>query len=299
MPESRQLTEALLREPASPGARVGITGPPGAGKSTIVSGLARGLRSRGVSVGVLAIDPTSPYSGGALLGDRIRMGELATDPGIFFRSMASRGALGGLGSAAGDVLELMDAFGFDWLLAEPVGAGQVETEIADAADTVVVVLVPESGDDVQTLKAGMLEVADLLVVNKADREGAELVASDLRAMLELRDQSVSPEGGTPPSAWLPPVILTEGRTGEGVGSVLEEIDRHRDHLEASGELVRRRRRSVVARVKDLLRRELDNHVERLLQGDGWGEGVMDRVVEDRATPHQVVQKLLRQTGVEG
>jgi LAO/AO transport system kinase len=166
--------------------RIGITGPPGAGKSTLTAGLARRLRERDLTVGVLAVDPTSPFSGGALLGDRIRMGELASDEGVFIRSMASRGAPGGLATATREAADLLDAFGFDRILLETVGVGQAELQVADSADTTAVVLVPESGDAVQTMKAGIMEIADVFVVNKADRPGAGRLARELKVSLQLR-----------------------------------------------------------------------------------------------------------------
>ncbi len=240
MVENERLgSDSLLRadgmEPASPSARLGITGPPGAGKSTLVNQLAAVLLERGQSVGVLAVDPTSPYSGGALLGDRTRISEFATEGRFFFRSMASRGSSGGLGAAAGEALEVMDCFGFDWLIVETVGAGQTDTTVADVTETVVTLLVPESGDEIQALKAGLVEAADILLVNKADRPGANRMASDLRSMLAFQSDGLSGSSARV-DTWDRPVILTDAGAGEGIGTLCEQIDRHRTHLELSGDL---------------------------------------------------------------
>ncbi len=187
--------------------RIGITGPPGAGKSTLVTRLAQGYRTRGESVAIVAVDPTSPFSGGALLGDRVRMGELAGDPGVFIRSMATRGSLGGLAVHTAQVCDVLDAAGYERILIETVGVGQSELEVAQTADSTAVVLVPESGDGVQAMKAGLMEIADVFVINKADREGAERGAFAVRSALELRQKQ---------SEWDPPVLLTIASQGDGV-----------------------------------------------------------------------------------
>ncbi|MDZ7318019.1 MAG: methylmalonyl Co-A mutase-associated GTPase MeaB, partial [candidate division KSB1 bacterium] len=197
--------------------RIGITGPPGAGKSTIVDQLARLYRQRQKTVGIIAVDPTSPFSGGALLGDRIRMGDLATDPGVFIRSMATRGSLGGLAQRTLEAADLLDGFGFEIIIFETVGVGQSELDIVEAADTTVVVLVPESGDSIQAMKAGLMEIADIFVVNKADREGAERVVLEIQYVLEFNKEA---------RKWLPPVLQTMAHTGQGIGNLLEQIDRH-------------------------------------------------------------------------
>jgi len=224
-------------------------------------------------VGVVAVDPTSPYSGGALLGDRIRMGDLATDPGIFIRSMATRGSIGGLATTTNEVLDLMDAFGFDRVLLETVGVGQTELEITAATDTVIVVLVPESGDSIQAMKAGLMEIADIFVVNKADRPGAERLVKDLRQGLHLKaatameissiDDDLDParitsESDIEPSnlVWSPPVVSTVARSGEGVEDLMDAIKAHRLWLEESGELEERRRVRQRVRVQDVMDREL-------------------------------------------
>ena len=254
-------------------ARVGFTGPPGAGKSSVLSMVAMNCRAQEEKVGVVAVDPTSPYSGGALLGDRIRMGDLATDPGIFIRSMATRGSIGGLATTTNEVLDLMDAFGFDRVLLETVGVGQTELEITAASDTLIVVLVPESGDSIQAMKAGLMEIADIFVVNKADRPGAERLVKDLRQGLHLKaatameissiDDDLDParitsESGIEPSnlVWSPPVVSTVARSGEGVEDLMEAIKAHRLWLEESGELEERRRVRQRVRVQDVMDREL-------------------------------------------
>ena len=223
---------------------VGITGPPGAGKSTLVDRLAQVCRQRGETVGILCVDPSSPFSGGALLGDRIRMQGLATDPGVFIRSMATRGALGGLARATRDAVDLLDAAGFDWVLVETVGVGQDEVDVVRTVDTVVVVTVPGLGDDIQAIKAGILEVADLFVINKADRDGAERAARDLEMMLALAGEH--PE-------WLPPILRTVASRSEGITELLEEVLRHRQYLETSGSLRARRVEQLRLRVETLLK----------------------------------------------
>jgi LAO/AO transport system kinase len=268
------------------GHRIGLTGPPGAGKSSIVTGLITAYRQRDETVGVLAVDPTSPFTGGALLGDRIRMNEVATQPGVFIRSMATRGSLGGLAVTSKEVTDLMDAFGFDRILVETVGVGQSELDIAAAADTTVVILVPESGDAVQTMKAGLMEVADLFVINKADRPGADRLAQELEVMLHMRlgeampaeaghhgvslrslgkaareraQQEAAAHGG-----WAIPVIKTVAQNGDGVDQVLATLDAHAVYLRESGELSRRRQARLAERVRGV--------VDRLLRLHAWGEG---------------------------
>ena len=221
---------------------VGLTGSPGVGKSTTVSALVSALRAADRRVGVLAVDPSSPFTGGALLGDRIRMGEHATDPGVFIRSLATRGQLGGLSAAVPAALRVLDAAGFDLVLIETVGVGQAELDIAGLADTTLVVLAPGMGDGIQAAKAGVLEIADVFVVNKADRDGAAQVSRDLRHMQTLGLSRGAPGG------WVAPIVKTVASTGEGIGELLTAIDEHQAWL-SSGELVRRRRRRAAAEVE--------------------------------------------------
>jgi GTPase len=239
--------------PRTGGARVvGVTGPAGSGKSTLVDRLAQGYRRGGEGVGVLAVDPTSPLSGGALLGDRIRMSSLATDPGVYIRSMATRGAPGGLARATYDAVSLLDAAGFERILVETVGVGQDEVDVVRSVDTVVVVTVPGLGDDVQAAKAGLLEIADVLVLNKADREGADLARRDLEEMLSLGEGD----------GWRPPLVATVATAGEGIEELAAAIDRHRRWLGTSGRLAARRRERLRLRVERILTEGLLAAAER-------------------------------------
>ena len=230
-PQLREVMAALSPH-AGHAQVVGITGSPGVGKSTATNALVSGLRKAGQRVGVLAVDPSSPFSGGALLGDRVRMQDHATDPGVYIRSMASRGHLGGLSWTTPQALRVLDAAGCDVVIVETVGVGQSEVEIAGLADTTVVLMAPGLGDGIQAAKAGILEIADLYVVNKADRDGAEQVRRELRSMIALGER---PDGG-----WKPPIVLTVAPTGRGLDEVVTELGRHRRWLERTGELTRRR-----------------------------------------------------------
>lgn len=239
---------------------VGVTGAPGAGKSTLTAALLRVLRAAGLRVAVLAVDPSSPFTGGALLGDRVRMVDFATDPGVFIRSLSSRGHLGGLSAGTTAAVDLMSALGFDLVVVETVGVGQSEIDVMNLADTVVVVMAPGMGDAIQAAKAGILEIADLLVVNKADHEGARTTARELRAMLLL----AAPDD----AAWPVPVLSTIAETGDGVGDVAAALRRHREHLEASGEMQQRRLRRAVAAVRALV---VDGLRRQLAGPDGQAE----------------------------
>jgi len=305
--------------------RVGITGPPGAGKSSLVAALANHYRSMDEEVGVVAVDPSSPYSGGALLGDRIRMNDLATDPGIFIRSMATRGSLGGLATTTKEVVDLMDGFGFPRVMVETVGVGQTELEVTSAADTVVVVLVPESGDGVQAMKAGLMEIADIFVVNKADRPGADRLLKELRMAIHLRagetmkgipahhgvDMAAAvrekgdekkPRRWVKPEEWQIPVLATEAHTGNGVPELAEAIRGHRDHLVESGELEVRRRTRAEIRVRDVVARELRRVAWRAVAGRELTQG-LDRISAGSETPYSLaqhfVERILAPGGSQG
>jgi LAO/AO transport system kinase len=226
---------------------IGVTGSPGAGKSTLTSALIRAMRCTGDRVAALAIDPSSPFSGGAILGDRVRMGDHALDDGVFIRSMASRGHLGGLAVAAPEAVRVLTAAGFGWVVLETVGVGQVEVEVAGQSDTTVVVVTPGWGDAVQANKAGLMEVADVFVVNKADRPGADETARDLERMLDMVG-----DGGSGDGRWRPPVVRTTATTADGVDDAWRAIGDHRAHLEAGGGLDERRRRRAADEVTRLV-----------------------------------------------
>ncbi|HUI10510.1 MAG TPA: methylmalonyl Co-A mutase-associated GTPase MeaB [Bacteroidota bacterium] len=279
-PGARGLLRAIFPRTGN-GYRIGVTGPPGAGKSTITSRLAQLYRARGRSVGVIAVDPTSPFSGGALLGDRVRMADVETDRGVFIRSMASRGSLGGLSRKAVEAADALDAAGREIILMETVGVGQSELDIAGAADTTLVVLVPESGDSIQAMKAGLMEIADFFVMNKADRAGAEQAVTAIQMILHFR-------AGAP---WNPSVVSSVASTGEGIPGIAALIDAHRAHLESSGGLIRKRRSSLERRVCEL--------VDESLRVGFWSEprrGMlrerMDALMEHRASPYDVAEDLI-------
>jgi LAO/AO transport system kinase len=260
---------------------IGITGPPGAGKSTLVQRLAQLYRKRGKTVGIVAVDPSSPFTGGAILGDRIRMTEIYTDPGVFIRSMATRGALGGLARATADAVDVLDAAGYDVVMIETVGVGQDEVEIVKAAETTAVVLAPGFGDDIQAIKAGILEIGDVFVVNKADREGSDRAAAQLAMMLDL-----SPDDG-----WRPPIVKTVAPSASGVEELAGALDAHGAALAASGEGERRRRKRARARLLALLEERFRRRVEAAAPPTGGLEEATDRVCSRSEDPYAAADRL--------
>jgi LAO/AO transport system kinase len=246
---------------------IGLTGAPGAGKSTLTSALITHLRRAGEEVAVLAVDPSSPFTGGAILGDRVRMQDHATDPGVFIRSMATRGHLGGLALATPEAIRLLDALGHRWIIVETVGVGQVEVEVAGKADTTVVVVNPGWGDSVQASKAGLMEVADVFAINKADRPGVPETRRDLEQMLEL-----ATAGGAPASAgWRVPIVATVASSGEGVGELWDAVLAHREHLHESGVLEARRRFRLGEELREIVARRLEARARELCTGERWDE----------------------------
>jgi len=308
--------EALLdalHEGVGSARRIGITGPPGAGKSTLTAGLARRFRDADLTVGILAVDPTSPFTGGALLGDRVRMTELATEPGIFIRSMASRGSLGGMATASREATDLMDAFGFDRILLETVGVGQSELEIAQACDSTVVVLVPESGDGIQAMKAGLMEVADLFVINKADRPGADRLAAEIAIMQRIRagrsagaaaghhgagsrtaEERGAGDGGSGKEAGRsgrpePPVLQTVASEGRGVEALADALDEHFEGLRESGRLAERRRANLLEHARAVFRRRFERRADAV-----WAEhaaAIEEALAGGRLSPYAAADRL--------
>lgn len=308
--------------------RIGLTGPPGAGKSTLTGALAAAFRERGEKVAIVAVDPSSPFTGGALLGDRIRMSDISTDPGIFIRSMAARGSLGGLAVTTREVVDVLDAYGFDRILIETVGVGQSELDIAAAADTTIVVLVPESGDSVQAMKAGLMEISDLFVINKSDRPGADKLAREVELMLRLRSgdylrnvpahhgvdlarirarrrAAVEGEGAERAEAgpgeadaavvepWSIPVLQTVAETGDGVTELADVLERHRAWLEASGEAVERREARLAQRVREVVDRQLREMVWREQGGEALLEEALPALRNGEESPYDVAARIVR------
>jgi LAO/AO transport system kinase len=289
---------------------IGITGSPGAGKSTLVDKMAATYRDQGLTVGVIAIDPSSPFTGGAVLGDRIRMGSNVGDMDVFFRSMSARGSLGGLSTATTDAVKALDAFGKDKIIIETVGAGQNEIDIVKMADTVAVLVPPGSGDDVQMLKAGILEIADLFVVNKADLEGADRTVQELKEMIEYRDGGVpgtvghhgATSGGGFERAeendaddgevWTPPIVETVANKSEGVEDVLSALADHREHLADTGELVEKERMRYAEEIRTLLREDTSALLEVEIDRQGGLDGFAEQVRNRETDPYTVSDEIL-------
>ncbi len=263
--------------------RIGITGPPGAGKSTLVNGLVHEYLKEGKKIGVVAVDPTSPFTGGALLGDRVRMNEFPPEGGVYFRSMATRGASGGLSAATGNVTVALDAFGFDITLVETVGVGQVELDIIDACDTVVVAVVPESGDAVQTMKAGLMEIADIFVVNKADRPSAERLAMDLRQMLQTKKAKEN--------NWKIPIISTVAVDRKNVDLLHTKIGEHLAFLKNSGQFEEHRRRQIKKKILSILKNQFQKEFLDQLDAEVDFAQITDRILKGETNPFKVGAEL--------
>ena len=300
--------------------RIGITGPPGAGKSTLTEQLVRVYRERGLKVAVIAVDPTSPFTGGALLGDRIRMESVSLDPGVFIRSMATRGAQGGLATTTEEVADVLEAFGFDRILIETVGVGQTELDVAATAETTVLVLVPESGDGIQTLKAGVMEIAELYVINKSDRPGADKLRQEIEVMLGIRQGNalahVRPHHGSSdgrtvgrsdrtrlPSDsqtvrlsdhWEPPVLTTVATKGEGIVELSAALDKHHDYLASSGKRDERRKRRLAARTRAVVNRAIRHWVWDETDAEELLTRRLDDVAAGTRSPYDVAAEVLKQ-----
>ena len=265
---------------------LGITGSPGAGKSTLVAALAKHYRASGKRVGIIAVDPTSPFTGGAILGDRIRMAELYTDRGVFIRSMATRGFMGGLAKATNDVVDLLDASGFDVVIVETVGVGQDEVDVIRTVQSNLVILVPGMGDDIQAIKAGIMEISDVFVVNKADRPGADRTVTEVTMMMSLVEEH---------GDWVPPIVKTVASIGRGIDDLDAAIAKHREYLETSGELDRRNRERVRIRIETLLK---ERFMQRVMIATPNFDEILEEVVRKRSNPHDAAEDVLRRVTIQ-
>ena len=292
--------------------RIGITGPPGAGKSTLTEQLVRAYRERGLKVAVIAVDPTSPFTGGALLGDRIRMESVSLDPGVFIRSMATRGAQGGLATTTEEVADVLEAFGFERILIETVGVGQTELDVAATAETTVLVLVPESGDGIQTLKAGVMEIAELYVINKSDRPGADTLKNEVEVMLGIRKGNAfvnvrphhnprAAKGGegrrgkaAATNEWEAPVLMTVASKGEGIGELVATLDRHHAYLVSSGRREERRKRRLESRTRAVVNRAIRQWVWDETKAEDLVTKRLDEVTAGTRSPYDVAAEVLQQ-----
>jgi LAO/AO transport system kinase len=263
--------------------RIGITGPPGAGKSTITNQLTKFYRSQGKTVGIIAVDPTSPFTGGALLGDRIRMNEIGQDAGVFIRSMATRGSLGGLSKKANDAADILDVAGYDYIIMETVGVGQSELDIAQASDTTVVVLVPESGDAVQAMKAGLMEIADFFVINKSDRPGAQQAVTAVKTILMMRDHDEN--------SWMPNIINAVAIENKGISELAEEISRHHQYLETSDKFIKRRERRTKIRIKEIVEESIRKKLWSEVGKDSLNSS-LEKVILGNLSPYHIAEEII-------
>jgi LAO/AO transport system kinase len=286
VPEATAVLEELFPKTGK-ALTVGVTGPPGVGKSTLVGCMASEISKRGSMVGVIAVDPTSNFSGGAILGDRVRMGEVSATDGVFVRSMATRGSVGGLSAATQDAASLMDAYGFEWIFLETVGVGQLEMDVADSADITLVVVMPASGDSVQAMKAGLMEIGDIFVVNKADRQGAEYMVDDLSMMFEI---TVKDEKDRPP------VVKTVATKNEGIGYLLGIIEQTADAKRADGTMAARRRARIRNRIASIVEGEMLKDFWKRKDLGSRVEHVADEVFQRRTTPYAAARRILEDVG---